>query len=51
VHESHAQTEDFFNRFNLLLISYASWKHLNRSRNPWISYTPTTLILKPEGRL
>jgi Kef-type K+ transport system membrane component KefB len=51
VHESHGQSEEFFNRFNLLLISYAAWKHLNRSKNQWINYTPTTLILKPEGRL
>lgn len=51
VHESHAHTEEFFNRFNLLLISYAAWKHLNRSKNPWLAYTPTVLILKPEGRI
>jgi len=51
VHESHAHTEEFFNRFNLLLISYSSWKHLNRSKNPWLAYTPTVLILKPEDRV
>jgi Kef-type K+ transport system membrane component KefB len=51
VHESHAQTEEFFNRFNLLLISYSSWKHINRSKNPWLAYTPSVLILKPEGKL
>jgi Kef-type K+ transport system membrane component KefB len=51
VHESHAQTEEFYNRFNLFVISYASWKHLNRSKNPWLAYTPTILILKPQGRL
>jgi Kef-type K+ transport system membrane component KefB len=51
VHESHAQTEEFFSRFNLFVISYATWKHLNRAKNPWLAYTPTILILKPEGRL
>lgn len=51
VHESHAYSEEFFNRFNLLLISYSSWKNLNRSKNPWLAYMPTVLILKPEGRL
>ena len=51
VHESHAQTEEFYNRFNLFVISYASWRHLNRSKNPWLAYTPSILILKPEGRL
>jgi Kef-type K+ transport system membrane component KefB len=50
VHESHAYTEDFFSDFNLVLISYSAWKHLNRSKNPWLAYTPTILILKPEGR-
>jgi Kef-type K+ transport system membrane component KefB len=51
VHESHAHSEEFFGRFNLLLISYASWKHLNRTKNPWLAYSPTVLILKPEGRI
>lgn len=51
VHESHAHTEEFFSHFNLLLISYANWKHLNRSKNPWMAYTPSILILKPEGRI
>jgi hypothetical protein len=51
VHESHAQNEEFYNKFNLFVISYANWKHLNRSKNPWLAYTPTILILKPEGRL
>jgi Kef-type K+ transport system membrane component KefB len=51
VRESHAHTEEFFNQFNLLLISYSSWKHLNRSKNPWLAYTPTVLILKPEGKI
>jgi Kef-type K+ transport system membrane component KefB len=51
VHESHAHTEDFFSKFNLLLISYSAWRHINRSKNPWLAYTPTILILKPEGRL
>ncbi|MBT1705861.1 cation:proton antiporter domain-containing protein [Chryseosolibacter indicus] len=51
VYESHDHTEEFFNRFNLMLISYSSWKHLNRRKNPWLAYSPTILILKPEGRL
>jgi Kef-type K+ transport system membrane component KefB len=51
VHESHAKTEEFFSRFNLFVISYSTWKHLNRAKNPWLAYTPTILILKPEGRL
>ena len=51
VNESSAYTEEFMNRYNLLLISYSSWKHINRARNPWLAYTPTTLILKPEGKL
>jgi Kef-type K+ transport system membrane component KefB len=50
VHESHAHTEEFFSRFNLLLISYSSWKHINRSKNPWLAYTPSLLILRPEGQ-
>jgi Kef-type K+ transport system membrane component KefB len=51
VNESTTYTEEFMNRFNLLLISYQSWKHINRSKNPWLAYTPNTLILKSEGKL
>jgi Kef-type K+ transport system membrane component KefB len=51
VHESHAHTEEFFSRFNLLLISYSSWRHINRSKNTWLAYTPSVLILKPEGQI
>lgn len=51
VHESTTYTEEFLNRFNLLLISYGSWKHINRAKNTWLMYTPSTLILKPEGKL
>jgi hypothetical protein len=47
VHESHAHTEEFFSKFNLLVISYSSWKHINRSKNPWLAYTPSVLILRP----
>lgn len=51
VSESHQLTEEYFNRFNLFIISYYSWKHMNRSRNLWLAYVPSTLILKPEGKL
>jgi Kef-type K+ transport system membrane component KefB len=50
VHESHSLNEEFFNRFNLLVISYSSWKHINRSKNPWLAYTPSVLILKSESQ-
>jgi Kef-type K+ transport system membrane component KefB len=49
--ESTTYTEEFLGRFNLLLISYSSWKLINRSKNTWLAYTPSTLILKAEGKL
>lgn len=46
--EGHSHQEDFFSKFNLLLISYSNWKLVNRQRETWVSYFPSTLILKPE---
>jgi Kef-type K+ transport system membrane component KefB len=46
--ESHQISEEYLKKFNLMLVSYAHWKDLSKHKIPWLSYTPSVLILKPQ---
>jgi Kef-type K+ transport system membrane component KefB len=48
LHESHSITPAFLSGFDLMMVSYSGWKDLNRTKQPWLSHTPSVLILKPQ---
>lgn len=39
--------KEFLERYNFMLISYASWMQLAESRSVWLQHVPSTLIIKP----
>jgi len=47
VYENHSLARSSFGSFNLMVISYGSWKTLNPAQTDWMQYTPSILILKP----
>jgi Kef-type K+ transport system membrane component KefB len=47
LHERHTLEQDFIFGFNLVLVSYSGWKTLTRTRQNWLTQTPSVLILKP----
>jgi hypothetical protein len=42
-----AVDKTFLDRFDFLLISYASWSRLAESRSLWLAHVPSTLLIKP----
>ncbi|MEO8588844.1 MAG: cation:proton antiporter [Flavobacteriales bacterium] len=47
VMEQRAVDKPFLDRFDFLLISYASWSRLAESRSLWLAHVPSTLLIKP----
>ncbi|HMC98375.1 MAG TPA: cation:proton antiporter, partial [Flavobacteriales bacterium] len=47
VMEQRAVDKPFLDRFDFLLISYASWSRLAESRSLWLTHVPSTLLIKP----
>jgi len=45
--EQRAVDKPFLDRFDFLLISYASWSRLAESRSLWLAHVPSTLLIKP----
>ena len=45
--EQRSADKEFIDRYNFMLISYASWTQLAESRSVWLQHVPSTLILKP----
>lgn len=45
--EHRTADKEFLDRYNFMLISYASWMQLAESRSVWLQHVPSTLILKP----
>lgn len=45
--EKRAVDKPFLDRFDFLLISYASWSRLAESRSLWLQHVPSTLLIKP----
>ncbi len=44
--EQRAVDKPFLDRFDLLLIGYASWTRLAESRSVWLAHVPSTLLIK-----
>lgn len=47
VRESHSYDPAFLSTFNLVIVSYSGWRDLTRTRQTWLSQTPSVLIMKP----
>jgi Kef-type K+ transport system membrane component KefB len=45
--ESSGMTDVAFNHFDLLLVTYGSWKMLTDSKVDWLKEIPSALIIKP----
>ncbi len=48
IHETHTLSQEFLNEFNLVVVSYSDWRDLTKSRQNWLPYTPSVLILKSQ---
>lgn len=45
--EHRTADKEFLDRYNFMLISYASWSQLAESRSVWLQHVPSTLIIDP----
>lgn len=50
LHEHHTLTAEFLAGFNLVMVSYSGWKDLTRTKERWLTKTPSVLILKPQRK-
>lgn len=48
LHEHHTLSTEFLAGFNLVMVSYSGWKDLTRTKERWLTHTPSVLILKPQ---
>lgn len=49
LYESHSPDHDLIRTYDLVLVSTSGWRDLRKTSNPWITATPSFLILKPVG--